>query len=57
MAAPVVTGALTLAFQKYPELTPADMKLRIYESAYPRGEQLGKKCWGAIHVENLIKYK
>ncbi len=57
MAAPVVTGTLALAFQKYPELSPADMKLRIYESAYPRGEQLGKKCWGAIHGENLLKYK
>ena len=44
MAAPVVTGALALAFQKYPYLSPAEMKLRLYERAYPRGEQLGRKC-------------
>ncbi len=55
MAAPVVTGALALAFQKYPHLTPAEMKLRLYERAYPRGEQLGKKCWGVIHVDNLVR--
>ena len=55
MAAPVVTGALTLAFERYPELTPAEMKLRLYERAYPRGEQLGRKSWGAIHADNLVR--
>ena len=55
MAAPVVTGALALAFQRYPHMTPAEMKLRLYERAYPRGEQLGKKCWGVIHVDNLVR--
>ncbi len=54
MAAPVVTGALALAYQKYGYLTPAEMKLRLYERAYPRGEALGKKCWGVIHVDNLV---
>lgn len=55
MAAPVVTGALALAFQKFPYLTPAEMKIRVYERAYPRGSQLKKKCWGQIHVENLVR--
>ena len=54
MAAPVVAGTLALAFGKNPELTPADMKLRLYQSAYPRGEQLQKKCWGVIHGDNLV---
>lgn len=57
MAAPVVTGALALAFQKYPSFTPAEMKLRLYERAYPRGEQLGKTGWGVIHVDNLVRGK
>lgn len=56
MAAPVVTGALALAFEKFPELTPAEMKLRLYESAFPRGEYFQKKCWGMIHVDNLVRY-
>ncbi len=56
MAAPVVTGALALAYEKFPELSPADMKLRLYESAFPRGEYFQKKSWGMIHVDNLIRY-
>lgn len=55
MAAPVVTGALALAYQKYPYLLPAEMKLRVYERAYPRGEQLKKSGWGMIHVEHLVR--
>lgn len=57
MAAPVVAGVLALAFQKNGELTPADIKLRLYESAYPRGTQLQKKCWGVIHADNLLRYE
>lgn len=55
MAAPVVTGALALAYQKYPHLLPAEMKLRLYERAYPRGEALEKKSWGMIHVDYLVR--
>lgn len=55
MAAPVVTGVLALAFQKFAYLTPAEMKLRLYERAYPRGEQLGYAGWGMIHADNLVK--
>lgn len=55
MAAPVVTGTLALVYQKYPYLTPAEMKLRLYERAYPRGEQFGKKGWGMIHADNLVR--
>lgn len=57
MAAPVVTGALALAFQQTPELLPAELKLRLYESAYPRGDYFHKKVWGMIHVDNLIRYR
>ena len=55
MAAPVVTGALALAFQKYPYLSPAEMKLRLYEKRIRGGEQLGRKCWGMIHVDHLVR--
>lgn len=55
MAAPVVTGALALAFEKYPHLSPGEMKLRLYERAYPRGEQIGRMGWGVIHVDNLVR--
>jgi serine protease AprX len=55
MAAPVVTGTLALAFNRLPDFTPGEMKLRLYERAYPRGTQLGKKCWGMIHADNLVR--
>lgn len=55
MAAPVVSGALALAFEKYPSFTPAEMKLRLYERAYPRSTQLGKTGWGMIHVDYLVR--
>lgn len=57
MAAPVVSGVLALAFQKYKTLTPAEMKLRLYESAYPRGKQIQRKSWGVIHADNLLRYE
>lgn len=55
MAAPVVSGALALAFEKYPSFTPAEMKLRLYERAYPRSAQLGRIGWGMIHVDHLVR--
>lgn len=55
MAVPVVTGALALALEKYPNLTPAELKLRLYERAYPRGEHIGKKCWGVLHLDYLLR--
>lgn len=57
MAAPAVTGTLALAYERFPELNPAEMKLRLYESAYPRGEYFHKKAWGMIHGDNLIRYR
>lgn len=57
MAAPVVAGVLALAFEQNGELSPAEMKLRLYESVYPRGKQLQKKCWGMIHADNLLRYE
>lgn len=56
MAAPVVTGVLALAFEHRPNLSPGEMKLRLYESAYPRGAYFHKKAWGMIHADNLIRY-
>ena len=55
MAAPVVSGATALLMERYPNFTPQQVKLRLYERAYPRGEQIGKKCWGILHIDNLIR--
>ena len=55
MAAPVVSGSIALLTELHPDFTPQEIKLRLYERAYPRGRQIGKKCWGIVHVENLIR--
>lgn len=55
MAAPVVTGALALAFERFPDFLPGEMKLRLYERAYPRGKQVGRNCWGVIHADHLVR--
>lgn len=57
MAAPTVSGAIALLLEKYPNFTPQQIKLRFYERAYPRGEQIGKKSWGVLHIDNLIRNK
>lgn len=54
MAAPVVSGAGCACISEYPDYTPTEMKLKLYESVYPRGEQIGRKCWGMLHVNNLV---
>ncbi|MGN0141102.1 MAG: S8 family peptidase [Roseburia sp.] len=55
MAVPVTVGALALAFQRLPDFSPAEMKLRLYERAYPRGKQINRNCWGVIHADNLVR--
>ncbi len=44
MAAPVVSERSHFAYQKYPDYTPTDMKLKLYESVYPRGGRLAENA-------------
>lgn len=55
MAAPVVCGALALAFEKDPGLTPALLKLQLYESVRREQEEMGRICWGTLDVDNLVE--
>ncbi len=55
MAAPVVCGALALAFEKRPQLTPAELKLKLYETVMPLKPEGSDRAWGILHVDNLIK--
>lgn len=54
MAAPVVCGALALAFEKDPYLTPALLKLQLYESVSRKKVENHRRCWGILDVDNLI---
>ena len=54
MSTPIITGAIALLLQKYPELTPNEVKYRLKESAttlnYPQNQQ----GWGLIDVDRFI---
>lgn len=54
MAAPVVCGAMALALEKNPDLTPALLKLQLYESVVHVEEERQRRCWGTLHVDNLL---
>jgi serine protease AprX len=53
MAAPVVCGALALALEKNPFLTPVELKLLLYDSVRRIPEK--SYVWGVLDVDNLMK--
>ncbi len=55
MAAPVVCGALALALEKEPMLSPAIIKLQLFESVDREPAEFFQNCWGFLNVDNLLK--
>ena len=53
MAAPVVCGALALALEYDPLLSPLLLKLQLFESVDRRFTE-NERCWGILHVDHLI---
>jgi serine protease AprX len=54
MATPVVTGAVALLLSRYPYLSPAQVKLRLYETATDIGKDKNIQGWGKIDVQRLL---
>lgn len=54
MATPVVSGVIALMLDKYPSLTPAQVKIRMYETAVDIGKEKNVQGWGMIDVARLI---
>lgn len=52
MATPVVSGALALLLQKEPGLSPAQAKLRLYQSSVQTGGD--RQGWGRLDLVNLL---
>lgn len=50
MAAPVVTGMIALLLEKYPDMTPDQVKLKIYQTVRKAREY----CWGYLFVDDLL---
>lgn len=54
MSAPVIAGAVALLLQKYPEMTPAQVKLRLYERAVVLPEAKERGYWGVVYLNRLL---
>ena len=54
MATPIVCGAMALAFEKDPELTPAALKLIAYRNCKPV-TPTERRSWGLIQVDEIIR--
>lgn len=54
MSAPVISGAIALLLQKYPEMTPAQVKLRLYERAVELKEAGERDYWGVVYLNRLL---
>ena len=54
MAVPVVSGAVALMLEKDPDLSPVEVKLRLYERCIPLRYPYGSRNWGRIYLPYLL---
>ncbi|MBQ9990790.1 MAG: S8 family peptidase [Lachnospiraceae bacterium] len=54
-AAPLVSGAAALLWEKYPFYTAGEVKRRICYSARDLGEPWGKQGWGMLDIQAMLK--
>ncbi len=55
MSTPIVSGALALAFEKYPRMTSREMKRRLIVSTDDLGENYLMQGFGMINAEKLLQ--
>lgn len=54
MSTPIVSGAIALLLEKYPEMTNRDVKLKLMESSRDIGLPKNQQGWGLLDVERLL---
>lgn len=54
MSTPIVSGAIALLLEKYPEMTNRDVKLKLMETARDIGLPRNQQGWGLLDVERLL---
>ena len=54
MSTPIVSGAIALLLEKYPEMTNRDVKLKLMESSRDLGLPRNQQGWGLLDVERLL---
>lgn len=54
MATPIVSGAIALLLQKYPDMTPREVKIRLKNRAVDNGKEQSHQGWGLLDIERLL---
>ena len=57
MSTPVVSGAVALLLEKYPLLTPAQVKLRLYHTCEDLNLDKNYQGWGCLNIRALLTGK
>lgn len=55
MATPVVSGAIALLLDKYPWMTPKEVKLKLYQTANRSCDSKERHVWGCLDLVRLMK--
>lgn len=55
MSTPMVTGAIALLLQKYPMLTPNQVKYKLKQSCIDLNRPQNQQGWGLLDVAKLVK--
>ena len=55
MSTPLVSGAIALLLERYPQMTNRDVKLRLRERAVDLGLPRNQQGWGLLNVERLVE--
>lgn len=55
MSTPLVSGALALLLEKYPDMTNRDIKLLLRERAVDMGLPHTQQGWGLLDIERLLR--
>lgn len=55
MATPIVSGAVALLLQKYPDMTPREVKIRLKNRAVDAGLPKEQQGWGSIDIKEILR--
>lgn len=55
MSTPLVSGAIALLLEKYPDMNNRDVKLRIRERCVDLGLPRNQQGWGGLDVKRLLE--
>ncbi len=54
MSTPIVSGAIALLLEKYPDMTNRDVKIKLMKSSRDLGLPRNQQGWGLLDVERLL---